>query len=251
MAGPVRIAMWSGPRNLSTALMRSWGNRTDTSVVDEPLYAHYLRTTGIDHPGRDEVLASQSDDWRCVAAQLTGPVPGGRAVWYQKHMTHHVTDDIELGWLDGLCNCFLIREPARVIASYARLREAPTLADLGFPQQWRLFTHVAGGGTVPPVVDADDLLRDPRAVLSALCDAVGVPFSERMLWWPPGRRATDGSWAPHWYGSVERSTGFAPHRPHDGTVDPRFAGLHAEADAIYRRLAVHRLITVDDPAPRA
>jgi hypothetical protein len=245
MTGPVRIAMWSGPRNLSTALMRSWGNRDDTTVVDEPLYAHFLRTTCADHPGRAEVLAAQDDDWRRVTAELTGPVPGGHAIWYQKHMTHHVTDDVDLGWLGALCNCFLIRAPARVIASYARVRETPTLADLGFPQQWRLFTHVADGSVVPPVIDADDLLRDPRAVLSVLCDAVGVPFSDRMLSWPPGRRATDGPWAPHWYASVQRSTGFAPYRPHDGGVEPRFAELHAEAEAIYQRLAAHRLTTVD------
>ena len=245
MIGQVRIAMWSGPRNLSTALMRSWGNRVDTTVVDEPLYAHFLRTTGIDHPARAAVLAAQDDDWRRVTAELTRPVPGGHAIWYQKHMTHHVTDDVDLGWLGGLRNCFLIRAPARVIASYARLREEPTLTDLGFLQQWRLFSHVADRGAVPPVIDADDLLRDPRAVLSALCDAVGVPFGERMLSWPPGRRVTDGPWAPHWYGSVERSTGFAPHRSHDGHVEPRFAELHAQADAIYRRLAAHRLITVE------
>jgi hypothetical protein len=245
MTGPVRIAMWSGPRNLSTALLRSWGNRTDTTVTDEPLYAHYLRATGIDHPGRADVLAAQDDDWRRVARVLTGPVPGGRAIWYQKHMTHHMTDDVDLGWLGALRNCFLIRDPARVIASYARVREAPTLVDLGFPQQRRLFTHVAEHGDVPPVVDADDLLHDPRGVLTALCAAVGVPFSDRMLWWPPGRRATDGVWAPHWYGSVERSTGFASPRPHDGAVEPRFAALHAAASAIYVELAAHRLCATD------
>jgi hypothetical protein len=245
MTGPVRIAMWSGPRNLSTALLRSWGNRTDTTVVDEPLYAHYLRTTGIDHPGRADVLAAQDDDWRRVARELTGPVPGGRAIWYQKHMTHHVTDDVGLGWLGALRNCFLIRDPGRVIASYARVREAPTLADLGYPQQRRLFAHVAAGGTVPPVVDADDLLRDPRGILTALCAAVGVAFSDRMLWWPPGGRATDGVWAPHWYAGVERSTGFGPHRPHDGAVASRFAQLHAQADAIYAELAAHRLVAAD------
>lgn len=244
MIEPVRIAMWSGPRNLSTALLRSWGNRPDTTVTDEPLYAHYLHTTGLEHPGRDEILAVYDHDWRRVTARLTGPVPGGHAIWYQKHMTHHVTDDVDLGWLAGLRHCFLIRSPAEVIASYARVRHDPTLQDLGLPQQWRLFTHVADGGTVPPVVDAADLLRDPHTVLSAMCDALGVEFSERMLSWPPGRRATDGVWADHWYDAVERSTGFAPYAPQQVTLDPRFDDLLAAAEQIHDRLAAHLLVTI-------
>ena len=245
MPGPTRIAMWSGPRNLSTALLRSWDNRADTTVTDEPLYAHYLHTTGIDHPARDEILATYDHDWRRVTAWLTGPVPDGHAVWYQKHMTHHVTDDIGLGWLDRLRHCFLIRSPAEVIASYAQVRHEPTLEDLGLPQQWRLFAHVADDGTVPPVIDAADLLRDPRTVLRAVCDALGVAFSDRMLSWPPGRRATDGVWAGHWYAAVERSTGFAPYEPREVTLDARFDGLLAAAEALHERLAAHRLVTVD------
>jgi hypothetical protein len=243
MTEPVRVAMWSGPRNLSTALMRSWGNREDTSVSDEPLYAHYLRSTGADHPGRDEVLAALDDDWRRVAAALCGPVPGGRPLWYQKHMTHHITAEVALDWLDDLHNCFLIRTPAHVITSYAEVRADPTLADLGLPQQWRLFTYVRDrAGTAPVVIDADDLLRDPPGILRALCTAVGVEFSDRMLSWAPGPRPSDGVWARHWYGAVERSTGFAPYHPRDGTVAPRFADLLASADEIYARMAGHRLM---------
>lgn len=244
VAGSVRVAMWSGPRSLSTALMRSWGNRTDTAVSDEPLYAHYLRRTGVDHPARERILATYDADWRRVTARLTGPAPSGKAVWYQKHMTHHVTDDVELDWLGALRNCFLIRAPVEVVASYARVRQRPALKDLGLPQQWRLFSHVTATGPVPPVIDAADLLRDPATVLSALCDAVGVDYSDRMLSWPPGRRATDGVWADHWYGAVERSTGFAPHQPRDAELDERFSGLLAAADAIYERLAAHLLVTV-------
>jgi hypothetical protein len=245
----VRIAMWSGPRNLSTALMRSWGNRHDTVVSDEPLYAHFLRTTGRQHPEREAVLASMDDDWRRVTGRLTGPVPGGRAIWYQKHMTHHVTDYVELGWLGRLRNCFLIRAPDEVIASYVRVREEPTLDDLGLLQQWRLFAHVADGGAVPPVIDAADVLRDPRTVLTATCEALGVPFSDRMLWWPPGRRRTDGVWADHWYGSVERSTGFAPYRPTTVDLDDRHTALLGAAQQIYDRLAAHRVVTVMPEPP--
>jgi Sulfotransferase domain len=242
----VRIAMWSGPRNLSTALLRSWGNRDDTAVVDEPLYAHYLRRTGIDHPARDAVLRAQDDDWRRVTSWLAGPAPDGRSIWYQKHMTHHITHDVDLDWLDALRSAFLIREPVQVIASYAEVRSAPTLDDLGFPQQWRLFTHVRERtGTAPPVVDAADLLRDPPGVLRALCAALGVDFSDRMLSWPPGPRDSDGVWAPHWYGAVARSTGFAPYRPREVTVAPHLAPLLATADEIYQRMAEHRLAAIE------
>jgi hypothetical protein len=246
MSESVCIAMWSGPRNLSTALLRSWGNRDDTAVVDEPLYAHYLRRTGIDHPARDAVLNAQDHDWRRVTSWLTGPAPDGRAIWYQKHMTHHITDDVDLDWLDALRNAFLIRAPVQVIASYAEVRSAPTLADLGLPQQWRLFTHVREhSGAVPPVIDAADLLRDPPGVLRALCGALGVDFSDRMLPWPPGPRDSDGVWAPYWYGAVERSTGFAPYRPRDVTVAPHLAQLAAAADEIYQRMAEHHLDAAD------
>jgi hypothetical protein len=242
---PVRIAMWSGPRNLSTALLRAWGNRDDTVVVDEPLYAHYLLRTGAQHPGRDAVLAAQDNDWRRVTTWLSGPPPGDRPIWYQKHMTHHVTADVTLDWLAALRNCFLIRSPAQVISSYVRVRSTPTLEDLGLPQQWRLFTRVRDrSGTVPPVIDAADLLHDPPGVLRALCAVLGVAFSERMLSWPAGPRDSDGVWAPHWYGAVERSTGFAPHRHEDVTVPPHLTDVAARADDIYRRMADHRLTSV-------
>jgi hypothetical protein len=245
MTESVRIAMWSGPRNLSTALLRSWGNRTDTAVVDEPLYAHYLRRTGADHPGRDAVLAAQDNDWRRVVTWLCGPVPDRRPLWYQKHMTHHITDDVTLDWLAALRNCFLIRAPDEVIASYTQVRSEPTLDDLGLPQQWRLFTHVRHrSGAAPPVVDAADLLDDPPGMLRALCAALGVAFSDRMLSWPPGPRDDDGVWAPHWYGAVERSTGFAQRRREEIVVPPHLAGLAEAAGELYRRMAAHRLTAV-------
>jgi hypothetical protein len=204
----VRIAMWSGPRNLSTATMRAWENRPDTVVVDEPLYAYYLAATGIDHPGRDAVIASQPTDWRTVVATLTeAPLPEPATIEYQKHMTHHVLPDVDLGTLAPLRHAFLIRDPRRVLASYARVREQPTLEDLGLPQQVALFRRFGG-----PVVDSDDLLRDPETTLRRLCAALDVPFDAAMLSWPAGPRDSDGVWAPHWYASVEASTGFGPYR---------------------------------------
>ena len=220
----VRIAMWSGPRNLSTATMRSWENRPDTVVVDEPLYAYYLASTGLDHPGRDEVVASQPTDWRVVVRTLTeAPLPKPATIQYQKHMTHHVLPDVDLETLEPLRHAFLIRDPLRVLASYARVREEPTLADLGLPQQAALFRRFGG-----PVVDADDLLRDPETTLRHLCRALDVPFDPAMLSWPPGPRDSDGVWAPHWYAGVEASTGFGPYR--DTPPDlPEHLGPLAEA----------------------
>ncbi|MFP3941073.1 MAG: HAD family hydrolase [Thermoanaerobaculia bacterium] len=239
---PVRIAMWSGPRNISTALMRSWGSRADTYVTDEPLYAHYLRVTGIDHPAREEILAAYENDWRKVVAWLTGPVPEGKRIWYQKHMTHHMIPEVGRDWLSGVTNCFLIREPGAVILSYSRVRPEFTAADLGLPQQTELFERVRRQtGRVPPVIDALDVLRDPRRVLGRLCDAVGVPFDEAMLSWEPGPRPTDGVWAPHWYAGVERSTGFGPPRPRTEPVPERYRALHEECREHYERLAQHRL----------
>jgi hypothetical protein len=239
---PVRVAMWSGPRNISTALMRSFENRPDTSVVDEPLYAFYLRATGIEHPARDEILAAQSDDWGEVTRQLTGPVPGGRAVYYQKHMTHHLLPEVGRAWLGDLTNAFLIRDPAGVVASYAKVRGEPTLEDLGFPQQVEIFRSCADRlGQAPPVVDAADLLAAPGPMLSLLCERLGIGFDEAMLTWPAGPRASDGVWAPHWYAAVERSTGFAPPNPSVVEVPDHLLPLLERCRPFYDELLPHRL----------
>jgi len=239
---PLRIAMWSCPRNVSTALMRAWENRPDTEVTDEPLYAHYLVATGIDHPGRDEVIAAQETDLRRVVERLLGPVPGARAVWYQKHMTHHLLPNMGREWLDGLANCFHIRDPREVIASYVKKRAEVTLADIGLEQQAEIFRRVADRtGRPPPVIDAADLLRDPRRVLGALCDRLGIGFDERMLSWPAGPRASDGVWAKHWYGSVERSTGFAPYRPAPVELPPALDEIAHAAAPLYGELRRHRI----------
>jgi hypothetical protein len=231
----VRVAMWSGPRNISTAMMRSFGARPDTVVVDEPLYAYYLARTGLDHPGRDDVLAAQPNHWPDVVAGLLRPLPGV-AVHYQKHMTHHLLPEVGRDWLGAVSNAFLIRDPAAVVASYARVREDPTLADLGFAQQVEIFRRYGG-----PVVDAADVLRDPAGTLRALCGALGIPYTESMTSWPPGRRPTDGVWAPHWYAAVERSTGFAPYDPAPPAVPDRLRPLVDAARPYYAELAAHRL----------
>jgi hypothetical protein len=226
--------MWSGPRTVSTALMRAWENRPDTVVTDEPLYAFYLTATGLDHPGRDEVIASQPQDWRVVLRELTaGPLPPGVTIYYQKHMTHHLLPSVDRSALAGLRHAFLIRDPRSLLASYARVRSAPTLADLGLRQQAEIFEEFGG-----PVLDSADLLAAPEPALRALCAALGVPFSAAMLSWPPGPRASDGVWAPYWYDNVRRSTGFVhatgPVSPPD--LDPALEPLLDECMPYYEKL---------------
>ncbi len=238
----LRLAMWSGPRNISTAMMRSWGNRADTFVSDEPLYAHYLAHTRKAHPGADEIIARYETDWRQVVAQLTGPIPGGKTIWFQKHMTHHLLPHLELDWIDRLTNCFLIRDPREMLISLLRVFPEANLADTGLRQQVSLFERVrAAGGKTPPVLDSRDVLRNPRGELSKLCAAVGVELTEAMLHWPAGRRETDGIWAKHWYGRVEQTTGFEPPLFRDDPVPEERKELLKECEDLYRTLHQHRL----------
>ena len=235
----LRIAMWSGPRTVSTALMRSFENRSDTVVVDEPLYGYYLARTRIDHPGRDEIIVAMPTDWRSILGSLTSaPLPDGVSVHYQKHMTHHLLPEIDRAPLTGLTHAFLIRDPRQLLASYARVRSEPTLADLGLEQQAEIFRAFGG-----PVIDASDILRDPAATLTALCAALGIAFDPAMLSWPAGPRPTDGVWAPYWYENVWRSTGFGPYRPSQAStgLPAELEPLAAQCQPFYDELAAHRL----------
>jgi hypothetical protein len=242
---PLRIAMWSGPRNISTALMRSWGNRPDTFVCDEPLYAHYLKVTGIPHPGAAEVIRCHESDWRKVAAWLTGPVPEGKRVFYQKHMSHHLLPEIGRDWLEDLTHVFLIREPRQMLTSLIQVYPNPTIEDTGLPQQAELFEwERRRTGVAPPVLEARDVLEEPRGMLARLCGVIGVPFMEEMLSWPPGARLTDGVWAKHWYAAVERSTSFQPYRPKPDPVPAHLSDLLARCEALYAQLYASRLTPV-------
>ena len=236
--------MWSGPRNVSTAFMRCWGNREDTLVVDEPFYAHYLDHTGLDHPGREEVIAAHERDWRRVVTALQAPVPEGIRILYQKQMSHHLLPHMGRDWLGSMTHAFLIRDPAPMLASLGEKLNDFDLLATGLPQQVEIFEHVVRNeGHIPPVVDSADLLAAPEATLRALCDALEVPFSANMLSWPPGPRATDGVWAKYWYDRVERSTGF--ERPAAESTSPvlpeRLAALERQCRPLYERLREHRL----------
>jgi Sulfotransferase domain len=217
MTEVARIAMWSGPRTLSTALMRAFENRPDTVVVDEPLYGYYLDRTGISHPGRDEILRSMPLRWPEVIDQLASDqLPAATTIYYAKHMSHHLLPEVDRAALAGMRHAFLIRDPRRLLASYAKVRDTPTLADLGLAQQVEIFRLFGG-----PVIDAADLAAQPGRTLTALCAALDIPFDPSMLAWPPGPRPTDGVWAKHWYARVWRSTGFVANQDSGAPVEAR------------------------------
>jgi hypothetical protein len=238
----IRVAMWSGPRNISTAMMRAWGNRSDSVVIDEPFYAYYLKATGKQHPGADEVIASGETDWRKVIAQLTGPVSNAKRIFFQKQMVHHLLPQVDREWLGAVTNWFLIRDPREVIASYIKKREDPALLDLGFMQQAEIFDFVrTRTSSIPPIVDAKDVLENPARMLRFLCNAIGVEFSQSMLSWPPGLRETDGVWASHWYGEVAKTTSFQKYHPSDANVPARLQEIHDRCRECYDRLYEYRL----------
>lgn len=237
-----RIAMWSGPRNISTAMMRSFENRKDCVVVDEPFYAAYLEKTGLDHPMRGEVLAAQSTDPDEVIENLQGELPGGAIIQYQKHMTQHMLPHIELDWLDDVISCFLIRSPEEIIASYLQKRDAVSAADLGLARQFEIFESVQKRtGRVPPVLDSSDVLKDPEGMLRKLCNRIDIDFVPEMLTWPAGRRESDGVWSAHWYASVEQSTGFAPYTRREPELPEDVSVLAASCREYYERLVEYKL----------
>ncbi|MFT6100633.1 MAG: hypothetical protein ACJAYF_003194 [Arenicella sp.] len=211
---PIRIAMWSGPRNISTAMMRSWESRADTTVIDEPFYAAYLRVTGMVHPMQGEVLASQSSDWaEVIKNELQNELLAGQSIQYQKHMTQHMVTDLDHDWFSSLRHAFLIRSPEQVVVSYGAKRESITADDIGFAKQKELYDKVVAlSGQKPPVIDAKDVLSNPANVLQKLCHALDVKFDQNMLSWSAGPRESDGVWAAHWYHHVEKSTGFGPYQ---------------------------------------
>ena len=237
----MRIAMWSGPRNLSTAMMYAFAQRDDCAVWDEPFYATYLAQTGLHHPMRDQIIAAGEVDPDRVIARCLGTIPAQKPHFYQEHMTQHMLPGIRRDWLADVRNVFLIRHPARVIASYATKRENPTLEDIGFAQQAEIYDQVVAMGQTPEVIDSADIRADPRAALGRLCAALGLEFQDAMLSWPRGGHAEDGVWAAHWYGAVHNSTGFADPEGPLPVLDGSGAEVLRQALPIYERLAALRL----------
>lgn len=234
-----RIAMWSGPRNISTAMMRSWGNRADCSVIDEPFYAYYLRNTQSPHPMFDEILASQANDFATVAKHLTTG-DCNTALQYQKHMTHHMLAGCDLAWTTSLQHCFLIRDPAYVVNSYTNSRGICTANDIGIKRQYDLFVQIGKlTGQQMPVIDSPSVLANPEHILRSLCESLQIRFDKDMLKWPQGRRSSDGVWARHWYHSVEASTGFGAPRQASFSLTKSQLEVVEEVMPYYEKLKAH------------
>lgn len=237
-----RIAMWSGPRNISTAMMYAFAQRRDCVVWDEPFYAFYLTHSGVVHPLQEAIIAAGETEWDTVAAACVGDPPGGASVHYQKHMCQHMLEGFDRSFIAKLDNAFLIRAPEKVLASYAAKRAEVTLGDIGFVQQAEIFDRVCDRlGKAPPIIDADDVLTDPQAMLQALCSSLGIGFDEAMLSWPQGRKPYDGVWASHWYQAVWQSTGFAAPRPRAVALSGEHKRIADAARPFYERLARYRL----------
>lgn len=237
-----RIAMWSGPRNISTAMMRSWENRADCSVVDEPFYAAYLAETGLQHPCREEILSSQSSDYQQIINAITS-ASVATPLHYLKQMTHHMPTGLDMDWCIGLRHCFLIRDPAQVIASY--VKKMPFVSDeaIGIRRQIELFRQIRSiTGVAPAVIDSNDVLKNPGKILAELCDYLEIDFErEKMLQWPVGKRASDGVWAHHWYHDVEQSTGFGEYREKTPRLNEEHRALANAMQPYYDELAELRI----------
>lgn len=233
----IRIAMWSGPRNISTAMMRSFENRDDAVVIDEPFYAYYLSQTGLDHPGREKVLKSQSTNWNHVVNLINGNIPNEKMIWYQKHMVHHIIDDEDIEWVRSFNNFFLIRHPQEVIISYLKQSKIEGINDLGFLHQMNLFKKIKKiTGDYPIVFDAKDILSDPKKYLRKMCEYLNISFSNKMLSWPKGRRGTDGVWSLYWYKNVIESTSFKPYIASNEQVPKDYNNLLEECLPYYNYL---------------
>ena len=229
--------MWSGPRNISTAMMRSWGSRSDTFVIDEPYYAYYLSQNDLDHPGREEVLKEGELDVKKISNGLVNETNGNCSIYYQKHITHHLLDSIDRDWMKSVVNCFLIRDPKDMIISYSRVHPDLTMHLLGLEEQNEIFEHVKDiTGEIPPIIDAKDVLMNPRDILGKLCNKIGVIFSEEMLTWARGSRSTDGNWGKYWYKNVVNSTGFNHYKVKAEDVPAKYQNLYDECMSLYKNL---------------
>jgi hypothetical protein len=236
-----RIAMWSGPRNISTAMMRSWENRSDTEVVDEPFYAFYLNKTRSPHPCFEEVLQSQSTNYDQVASQLAQEECNSK-LQYQKHMTHHMLPGIDLSWAKDLIHCFLIRDPAQVVNSYTNSRGVCSAEDIGIKRQFELYQDISEiSGQNIPIIDSNDVLKEPERVLRLLCDKLGVSFTPAMLKWPQGCRKSDGVWAKHWYKNVDNSSGFAPYSAKNIRLTDEQQSVVNQVQPFYQQLYKQRI----------
>ena len=231
--------MWSGPRNLSTALLRSFENRNDTVVLDEPLYAYYLKETNKKHPLNKKIIETYETDIKKLINIISR---NNDKIFYQKHMTHHILEETPLDWISTGVNCFLIRDPKDVLLSYITKKQLDDVNDLGFPMQLKLFNTVKDLGNEPIIINADDLSNNPKKILIALCNKIKIPFSEKMLFWPKGKRDTDGIWGKVWYKNVELSDKFAELKKNNSEIPKEYNKIYLESLKIYKKLNSFNII---------
>jgi len=237
------IAMWSGPRNISTALMRSFENRSDCFVSDEPFYSYFLYKTGLKHPLSDEVINSGLIHYDKIIKYITGPIPSSKNIWYQKHMAHHILEGENIDWIKNMKNCLLIRHPSDVILSYSKKNEINNIQQLGYLQQIEIYKMLTEELGIPPIIiDAQDLLVEPKKMLIEICEILRIKFDKKMLSWPLGSRKTDGIWGKHWYKQVEASTGFKPYIKTSRIISPKYQSLYDECIQCYDFLYQNRII---------
>ena len=237
-----RISMWSGPRNISTALMRSFENRTDTAVIDEPFYSFFLKNTGIKHPIYKEVIEKYDSSWNNIVNTLIGPIPNNKDIWYQKLMTHHWVETQPLDWITDTINCFLIRNPKQVILSYLKIYEDVTPALIGLPQQIYIFNYIIEQtNKIPIVISSEDILKNPKLMLQKLCNLLDIPFSEQMLSWPTGKRDSDGIWGEYWYKNVVKTSSFSKSSEKDDEFPEQFSSLLDECNTYYKQIKKYKV----------
>tara|TARA_X000000368_G_scaffold356573_1_gene298669 strand:+ start:944 stop:1651 length:708 start_codon:yes stop_codon:yes gene_type:complete len=230
------IACWSGPRNISTALMRSWSSRKDTFVIDEPFYAYYLKKTQKNHPMKEQIIKHYSSDYEEVVNYLTYKVPNQKNIWYQKHMAHHLIDLSEINWIKKCQNCILVRHPKEVISSYIVKNNLQRVEELGYPQQYAIAKFLKKSNKRFKVIDSEDLLKNPSKVLSDWCESINIDFDKSMLQWEKGNHQNDGIWWKHWYDNVINTTGFQKYHKKDINIENKYDSIYNESMKYYNYL---------------
>ena len=229
----MKIACWSGPRNISTALMRSWSSRKDTYVTDEPFYAYYLKETQINHPMHEKIINHYLSDYDEIVNHLINEKPNQKNIWYQKHMAHHLVDLSKLDWIKKFENCILIRHPKEVINSYSAKNKLKSVNDLGYPQQFKIIKFLKKSSQKFNVIDSEDLLKNPKKVLTDWCESINIKFDKSMLHWKKGHHQNDGIWWHHWYDNVINTTGFQKYQKKDISIENKYDSIYNESMEYY------------------
>lgn len=232
--------MWSGPRNISTALMRSFASRTDTFITDEPFYGYYLHKTCKNHPIKNEIINKMSTNYNSIRKFLLGSIPNNKKIWYQKHMAQHILTNNNIEWTKHIMNIFLIRNPRDVVLSYIKKNKLNDIYQLGLPQQLKLFNFINNNKCL--VIDSDDILKNPKKMLSQLCEQINIPFNQKMLSWKSGLHETDGIWAKYWYDDVMHTTGFEKKLKNNAQCPPKeYVSIIKKSMVFYNKLYKHRM----------